>query len=196
MSIIPLKSWQFRSKFLIVYALMAFCIGISFITRAALFVTVIDKEIPLRNLFGVIIIGFLYDLVISILFVLPVVIHLVFQNNFVYRKSVFPFVLVVAIICILLLAFTDIIPRDFSPELHTAFILYLVLRLVIYIVLFLRPAKVRDTWRNGSLYFELALIVFGLLLNAVSEWEFWNEFTSRYNFIAVDYLVYTHEVLG
>ncbi|RYG28345.1 MAG: LTA synthase family protein, partial [Chitinophagaceae bacterium] len=32
--------------------------------------------------------------------------------------------------------------------------------------------------------------------NAVSEWFFWNEFSSRYNFIAVDYLVYTNEVIG
>ena len=31
---------------------------------------------------------------------------------------------------------------------------------------------------------------------AVSEWLFWDEFGSRFNFIAVDYLLYTHEVLG
>jgi phosphoglycerol transferase MdoB-like AlkP superfamily enzyme len=31
---------------------------------------------------------------------------------------------------------------------------------------------------------------------AASEFTFWNEFASRFNFIAVDYLVYTNEVLG
>lgn len=31
---------------------------------------------------------------------------------------------------------------------------------------------------------------------AVSEFVFWNEFSSRFNFIAVDYLVYTREVIG
>jgi phosphoglycerol transferase MdoB-like AlkP superfamily enzyme len=35
-----------------------------------------------------------------------------------------------------------------------------------------------------------------LLFNAVSEWIFWDEFGVRYNFIAVDYLVYTTEVIG
>ena len=30
----------------------------------------------------------------------------------------------------------------------------------------------------------------------VSEWVFWAEFESRFNFIAVDYLVYTNEVIG
>ncbi len=35
-----------------------------------------------------------------------------------------------------------------------------------------------------------------LALVALSEWVFWDEFGTRFNFIAVDYLVYTHEVLG
>ncbi len=35
-----------------------------------------------------------------------------------------------------------------------------------------------------------------LLFNGVSEYFFWEEFGIRYNFIAVDYLVYTTEVLG
>jgi phosphoglycerol transferase MdoB-like AlkP superfamily enzyme len=41
-----------------------------------------------------------------------------------------------------------------------------------------------------------AMIVFGALLLACSEWLFWDEFSSRFNFIAVDYLLYSHEVLG
>jgi phosphoglycerol transferase MdoB-like AlkP superfamily enzyme len=35
-----------------------------------------------------------------------------------------------------------------------------------------------------------------LIFNGVSEYFFWEEFGVRYNFIAVDYLVYTTEVLG
>ena len=38
--------------------------------------------------------------------------------------------------------------------------------------------------------------VFGLLFVAASELVFWNEFGVRFNFIAVDYLVYTTEVIG
>jgi phosphoglycerol transferase MdoB-like AlkP superfamily enzyme len=54
--------------------------------------------------------------------------------------------------------------------------------------------------RPGALRVLLALIL--LLVCAVmafvgaSELVFWNEFASRFNFIAVDYLVYTHEVIG
>ncbi|WP_246026384.1 LTA synthase family protein [Oleiharenicola lentus] len=39
-------------------------------------------------------------------------------------------------------------------------------------------------------------ILFALLFGAVAEWFFWDEFGVRFNFIAVDYLVYTTEVLG
>ena len=38
--------------------------------------------------------------------------------------------------------------------------------------------------------------IFIMLFNAAAEWTFWDEFGSRYNFIAVDYLIYTNEVIG
>jgi phosphoglycerol transferase MdoB-like AlkP superfamily enzyme len=41
-----------------------------------------------------------------------------------------------------------------------------------------------------------AACAFGLLIVPVAEWLFWDEFGARFNFIAVDYLIYTHEVLG
>ncbi len=37
---------------------------------------------------------------------------------------------------------------------------------------------------------------FTILFDAVAEHLFWSEFTTRFNFIAVDYLVYTQEVIG
>jgi phosphoglycerol transferase MdoB-like AlkP superfamily enzyme len=42
----------------------------------------------------------------------------------------------------------------------------------------------------------LTALLFAALLLTISEWLFWDEFGSRFNFIAVDYLLYTHEVLG
>lgn len=44
-----------------------------------------------------------------------------------------------------------------------------------------------------GLFFLLSFI---LLFTAVAEYFFWDEFNSRFNFIAVDYLVYTTEVIG
>lgn len=39
-------------------------------------------------------------------------------------------------------------------------------------------------------------IIYALFFGTVSEWTFWEEFGVRFNFIAVDYLVYTTEVVG
>ena len=44
-----------------------------------------------------------------------------------------------------------------------------------------------------TLFFILTLII---IFNAGAEIVFWDEFNVRYNFIAVDYLIYTTEVLG
>ncbi|WP_243649348.1 LTA synthase family protein [Luteibacter rhizovicinus] len=41
-----------------------------------------------------------------------------------------------------------------------------------------------------------AISIFGLLFVGTSELIFWDEFQTRFNFIAVDYLVYTSEVIG
>lgn len=44
---------------------------------------------------------------------------------------------------------------------------------------------------HGFIVCALALLIF----SSVAEWFFWDEFSTRFNFIAVDYLVYTTEVI-
>jgi phosphoglycerol transferase MdoB-like AlkP superfamily enzyme len=72
---------------------------------------------------------------------------------------------------------------------------YFVIPLLLYI--WLTPQRVYSkAWSKYILYGLFSLLTFILLFNAVAEWFFWDEFGARYNFIAVDYLVYTNEVLG
>lgn len=54
----------------------------------------------------------------------------------------------------------------------------------------------KNKWSLVPVYFMLTIILFLLLINTGGEIAFWDEFGVRYNFIAVDYLVYTNEVLG
>ena len=72
---------------------------------------------------------------------------------------------------------------------------YLAWPLVLY--LWLVPQRIY-TSRLGQwlLYAGGAVLLFGLLFVAASELVFWGEFGVRFNFIAVDYLVYTTEVIG
>lgn len=51
-------------------------------------------------------------------------------------------------------------------------------------------------WLNPLKWAIACVITFALLFGVVSEVIFWQEFTTRFNFIAVDYLIYTHEVVG
>jgi len=51
-------------------------------------------------------------------------------------------------------------------------------------------------WLNKLRWALAFLVVFSLVFGTVSEFIFWQEFSTRFNFIAVDYLVYTHEVVG
>jgi len=72
---------------------------------------------------------------------------------------------------------------------------FAVIPLVIYLWLF--PSKWYTSKFNKVLLFiYFFFVVFTLIFNAISEWFFWEEFSVRYNFIAVDYLVYTTEVIG
>ena len=55
---------------------------------------------------------------------------------------------------------------------------------------------IRPYWTRVWFFLITTIYVGAILFNGVSEYFFWNEFGVRYNFIAVDYLVYTHEVVG
>lgn len=51
-------------------------------------------------------------------------------------------------------------------------------------------------WARVGAHAVLFVVLYILLFGAVAEWVFWDEFGVRFNFIAVDYLVYTTEVIG
>tara|TARA_R110000764_G_scaffold90881_1_gene173411 strand:- start:76646 stop:78604 length:1959 start_codon:yes stop_codon:yes gene_type:complete len=76
-----------------------------------------------------------------------------------------------------------------------AFLLYALAPLALYLLLC--PTRVwQSRWHSHLLQLVLTLSIFIMLFTAVSEWLFWDEFSVRFNFIAVDYLVYSDEVLN
>lgn len=66
------------------------------------------------------------------------------------------------------------------------------------LLLALRAGPVPPSGGFGRRLIQAALLPFAglLVFVAAAEFVFWNEFASRFNFIAVDYLVYTNEVIG
>lgn len=55
---------------------------------------------------------------------------------------------------------------------------------------------IRKGWRRVCVYLVMMLYACAAVTIAFCEVVFWNEFGVRFNFIAVDYLVYTNEVIG
>ncbi|MBU4033352.1 MAG: LTA synthase family protein [Proteobacteria bacterium] len=72
---------------------------------------------------------------------------------------------------------------------------YFAVPIVLYLMVM--PHRVLiSRWHRVVLYPLVFALCYGLVFSALAEWLFWEEFGVRFNFIAVDYLVYTHEVIG
>ncbi|MFK8333163.1 LTA synthase family protein [Pseudomonas sp. BJa5] len=76
-----------------------------------------------------------------------------------------------------------------------SFLVYAALPLGLYLLLCPAPLW-RTRLHRGLLRAVLFASLFIMLFVAVAEWLFWDEFGVRFNFIAVDYLVYSDEVLN
>ncbi len=66
---------------------------------------------------------------------------------------------------------------------------------VIYL-LFLPKSWVNQKFDKFFTIFSYSLFVFSTYFELTAAWIFWDEFQSAFNFIAVDYLVYTNEVIA
>lgn len=72
---------------------------------------------------------------------------------------------------------------------------YLAIPFILYL-LFLPQRFFNHKLHRYITYIFTYVLLFGAVFLAFSEWFFWDEFNVRFNFIAVDYLVYTNEVIG
>ncbi len=128
------------------------------------------------------------------------------QNRFLFIGLVFLLFLVVSAIVRTVLIFNslDMIEISFIQILKIYAIgavydfvaaSYLVIPFVLYL-LFLPKKLWMHKIHKYITYLFVYILLFGLVFYSFSEWFFWDEFGVRFNFIAVDYLVYTTEVIG
>src|SRR5882672_2855483 len=65
------------------------------------------------------------------------------------------------------------------------------------LLVWLTPDTARGRWVLAPVALAASIFAFGaFVFVAAAELVFWNEFGTRFNFIAVDYLIYTSEVIG
>lgn len=64
------------------------------------------------------------------------------------------------------------------------------------IYLLIVPRRITGSYFDKFVtYFLVSLLLFIAIFSFISEFTFWDEFNTRFNFIAVDYLIYTYEVI-
>lgn len=91
-----------------------------------------------------------------------------------------------------LLSFVPILVKGFFADLCPLFFIISFFLFINYLI----PKRISSLVivsivKKISFYTFIVFMIF----SSIAEYLFWNEFTSRFNFIAVDYLVYTNEVL-
>ena len=144
----------------------------------------------------IILVGLLSDIFAFVLSSSLLALYFLFLSNSKYQK---PFGYIIFGLLLLAFIYTAFVPGNIFkqyggsfPEVAMAFIG--MKTLFFGLMLFLPSQRIKI--RNILYFITLFLYVLLIIFNAVSEYFFWNEFGVRYNFIAVDYLIYTNEVIG
>lgn len=103
---------------------------------------------------------------------------------------------------VLQLFFTNVLPfssQMFPPLLNGLFndLATLVFVLLLPATLLLLPKETFMQKRRGKIFTVIVFFLFSsvFIFTAFAEFFFWDEFSSRFNFIAVDYLIYTTELV-
>ena len=187
----------FGKKFIPAGVVFVVFISVALLLRIALmFQSGLNAQMHIWQYPVSIFVGLVYDVTVALFVTVPFVLYVWLQNDFIYRKKIIPIVITLFVGVICLLVFTNIIPKEFNALVFKLLVYYIVFRFVLYLSMAFvsssTRAKIRIVLMNAMLLITFMVIIF----NAVSEWFFWEEFSTRYNFIAVDYLIYTNEVIG
>ena len=154
-----------------------------------------DASFSLGEIVRLLGIGIVSDFCMAILLALPLLIIYLGLNERKYHRIIGWMIEILLIASFVYVLFFHTIFHEYGGGAPTIARIFLGWKLFSFSIRFFFP-KIRETWRRVSLYLTWAVYVFLFLCVTAGEYIFWGEFGVRYNFIAVDYLVYTHEVIG
>ncbi|GAA4164787.1 sulfatase-like hydrolase/transferase [Chryseobacterium ginsenosidimutans] len=144
----------------------------------------------------ILLIGILNDALVFILASAFLALYFLFLSNSKYHK---PYGQIILGILIILFLYILLIPnnifKQYGGSIAEIALAFIGLKIIFFGLMLFLP-KNRLKIRNVLYFITIFLYVLLIVFNAVSEYFFYNEFGLRYNFIAVDYLIYTNEVIG
>lgn len=176
------------------YILLSLLIGI--IVRIVLIfhpLTVCDWGSSLWfKIFGL---GVINDIAFAILTLIPAFVIYSLMCNGKYYKPLGYTIFGILVAATAYFLFTHDISNEYGSAVPKIINITFSILTIGFAIRFFFPS-IRSRFRVGVIYLTILLYALFLILVAIAEVVFWSEFGVRFNFIAVDYLVYTHEVIG
>ena len=178
------------------YILAIFYLLVSIISRIVLlFHPITQSTFGIVEIIKIFTLGFVSDSFVFIIASGFLWLYLIFLSNGKYDKPYGYLIFGALVALFLYIYFGNTILNEYGGSLPEIGIGFIGLKTFLFGLLLFLP-KYRKTIRFWLFTMVMFLYVVLIIQNAISEYFFWNEFGVRYNFIAVDYLVYTNEVIG
>ncbi|MBF4473389.1 LTA synthase family protein [Flavobacterium sp. HJJ] len=187
---------NFLKKFSPFYNLALFYIAVSFVLRIVLiFHPITQTNFVFLDTMKIFFIGLISDAFVFVIASAFLWLYLIFISNSKYYKPWGYIIFGIFIALLLYIASGKTILNEYGGALPKIGMIFVGLKTLLFGLLLFLP-KHRDKIRFWLFSFVMFLYVVLILQNGISEYFFWNEFGVKYNFIAVNYLVYTNEVIG
>lgn len=170
---------------------------ISFLLRVVLMVHPITTSgFGFFEIIKIFLLGFVNDAFVFVIAGSFLAVYFLFLSDSKYKK---PYGILIFGVLLALLVYTIWVPNNIFKQYGGVFpeiaAIFIGLKTLLFGLMLFFETK-RKPIRNVLYFITLLIYVLVIVFNAVSEYFFWNEFGLRYNFIAVDYLIYTNEVIG
>lgn len=177
-------------------SLTLFYIVISVVLRLVLvFHPITQSSFSALEIVKIFSLGLVSDFFVFILASSFLWLYLIFISNGKYNKPYGYIILGLFIALFLYILSGKSVLTEYGGGLAKVGLIFVGIKTFLFALLLFLPQK-RDKIRYWLFAFVMFLYVVLILQNAISEFFFWNEFGVKYNFIAVNYLVYTNEVIG
>jgi phosphoglycerol transferase MdoB-like AlkP superfamily enzyme len=178
------------------YNLAFFYFAISFLLRIVLFFhPITQSSFTILQSLKIFSLGLVSDFFVFVVASVFLWLYLVFISNSKYNKPSGYIILGIFVALFLYVASGKSIFDEYGGALPRIVLIFIGIKTVLFALLLFLP-KWRDKIRFWLFAFVIFLYVLLILQNGLSEYFFWNEFGVKYNFIAVNYLIYTNEVIG
>lgn len=180
---------------LTVKRLLGLAVGIGFLLRMVLAFQV-REDLNLLYLFKLSVLGMINDISLTLILCLFIGLQVLGVSHIKYKKPWGYFIFGCYVALLLYVLFFNTIFHEYGnvvPTIAQGFFFYKALSFGLRLFI----PTIRSTW-SYVIYVGIVFIYAVVLVQfvALGEYLFWDEFGVRYNFIAVDYLIYTNEVVG